>query len=754
MMRNLTVATRIAVGFAAMLLLLAIVAAAGVTGGWGAIASLEQLSAGSDVAVRLVTVDRNIVGLRRNVHAFTTSGQSSYLDRAKELEASLSDDLAFLSEKATDPAVRNKASHLSEQFRSYLAVFRRVVELRTERERLVRDGTDRLGAEETAAIDALLARVIAGPDAKLIAPVAAIGTAVTGARLSVLRFQGRMEQKEAEDAKARLATAQETLKELLARPLDPTLRTEIEAVDRLVGAYRAAFSRQAEVITTYDGLVNGTMATLANEFGINAREAAAAERAELAAVSEAAIAQLADSVSGQELLAAVAVVVGILAAWLIAIAITRPILRMTGSMAALAAGDLTVAIPALDRGDEIGAMARAVEVFKDNAVEKNRVEAAERLRIAEQRRTDEARRLREQMIAEDIARLVDAVARGDLQQRIACADKDGFYLTLSEGINRLTDTVAGVIADVSDVMASLASGDLSRRIAGDFQGAFERLKNDVNTTSETLATVAIRIGEATDTIAGASAEVALGNQDLSERTEQQASNLEQTAASMEQLGATVRTSADHAQRADRMAGEARTAAEEGGNLAQAAVQAMNEIEESSRKIGEIIGVIDEIAFQTNLLALNAAVEAARAGDAGRGFAVVAQEVRLLAQRSAQASKEIKALILRSGTQVQSGVGMVTKAGTALVGIVEGIRQVATLIGDIAIAIREQTVALDEINTAVAQLDDMTQKNASLVEETTAAAQSMSTEAERLREVVAFFHLAQAQEHAPGIRTAG
>ncbi|MEI7609234.1 MAG: methyl-accepting chemotaxis protein, partial [Rhodospirillaceae bacterium] len=320
------------------------------------------------------------------------------------------------------------------------------------------------------------------------------------------------------------------------------------------------------------------------------------------------------------------------------------------------------------------------------------------------------------------------------------AGKDGFYRTMSEGINRLTDTVQGAIADIARVIEALAEGDLNQRITKDYQGAFDDLKGNINATSFKLAEIVGQIGDATEAISQAAAEVSSGSADLAERTEQQASSLEETAASMEELGATVRTSAENAQRANTQASDARRAGEQGGVVANSAIDAMKSIADSSRKITDIIGVIDEIAFQTNLLALNAAVEAARAGDAGKGFAVVAQEVRVLAQRSAQASKEIKTLILDSDNQVQNGVEMVKKAGDSLAGIVGGVQQVATLISEMASAAAEQASALDEINSAVAAMDEMTQKNAALVEETTAAAQSMSGQAVDLRSLVSFFKI--------------
>jgi PAS domain S-box-containing protein len=363
--------------------------------------------------------------------------------------------------------------------------------------------------------------------------------------------------------------------------------------------------------------------------------------------------------------------------------------------------------------------------------------AARRAEEAE-RQSAEARRTRELAVAREISTLIGAVSKGDLSQRLETSNKDGFYRTMSEGINTLTDTMHAVVTDLGDVLGALARGDLTRRITKSYQGAFETVKSDVNTTSERLAEIVSRIGGATEAINHASAEVSAGSADLAERTEQQASSLEETAASMEQLSATVRTSAETSRRANQMVGDARQAAERGGVVAGSAIEAMKRIAEASRQITEIIGVSDEIAFQTNLLALNAAVEAARAGDAGKGFAVVAQEVRVLAQRSAQASKEIKTLILNSDHQVQNGVELVKKAGDSLTGIAQGVQQVATLIGDIAVASTEQASALDEINTAVASMDEMTQKNAALVEETSAAAQAMAQQAHELSTMMAFF----------------
>jgi methyl-accepting chemotaxis protein len=438
-------------------------------------------------------------------------------------------------------------------------------------------------------------------------------------------------------------------------------------------------------------------------------------------------------------------VLALVIAILITRSITRPVATLRQVMVRLAEGDHQVEVPFTGLTNEIGAMAATVQVFKETGIQKLHMDAAEKQRIDQERQAAAAQRDRERQIGQEIAALIAAVGEGDLTRRIDLAGKDGFYRAISEGVNRLTDTIEAIITDLTVVAEGLAEGDLSQRITKDYQGAFQKLKTDFNTTSNRLADIVDQITHATEAISAAAGEVSAGSADLSERTEQQASSLEETAASMEQLGATVRTSAENGQRANKMVGEARHAAEQGGVVAGSAIDAMKLIAEASRKITEIIGVIDEIAFQTNLLALNAAVEAARAGDAGKGFAVVAQEVRVLAHRSAQASKEIKTLILNSDNQVQSGVELVKKAGESLGGIAIGVQQVAALIGEMASASSEQATALDEINAAVSSMDEMTQKNAALVEETSAAANTMASQAADLRTLMAFF---QAEATAP------
>lgn len=341
-------------------------------------------------------------------------------------------------------------------------------------------------------------------------------------------------------------------------------------------------------------------------------------------------------------------------------------------------------------------------------------------------------------IQEDIERIVNAASDGDFTRRIDTTGKEGFIKAISEGVNQLCATTSGAIEDVAGVISTMAEGNLTKRVAGDYKGLFERLKTDTNATAGKLSDTVGNILQASQAITNAASEISAGSMDLSQRTEQQASSLEETAASMEELAATVKQNSESAQQANQVASGARETAEQGGKIASQAVEAMGRIEASSQKISDIIGVIDEIAFQTNLLALNAAVEAARAGDAGKGFAVVATEVRTLAQRSAQASKEIKSLIVDSSGQVKDGVRLVNDAGNALTEIVASVKKVAGIVSEIAAASAEQATGVEQVGSAVSQMDEMTQRNAALVEQSAAAARSLEEQATDLTNLMNFF----------------
>ncbi|MCD0277860.1 HAMP domain-containing protein [Xanthomonas melonis] len=336
--------------------------------------------------------------------------------------------------------------------------------------------------------------------------------------------------------------------------------------------------------------------------------------------------------------------------------------------------------------------------------------------------------------------LVQAAANGDFGVRGDTQRFEYDFRAMVEGLNQLMATADANLGALSTVLQAIAAGDLNVRMHGDFHGVFARMRDDANATVTQLADIVGRIQRSTDAINDAASEIAAGNQDLSQRTEQQAANLEETAASMEELTSTVRNNAEHARRANQLVVDAATVAAQGGEMVGQVVGTMAGIQAASRKIADIIGVIDGIAFQTNILALNAAVEAARAGEQGRGFAVVASEVRTLAQRSAGAAKEIKQLIDDSVNRVEHGNQLVGQTGRTMQQIVDSVQSVTTIMHEISDASQQQSQGIEQVGQTITQMDQTTQQNAALVEEATAAARAMEEQAQQLRDAVAVFQL--------------
>jgi len=398
---------------------------------------------------------------------------------------------------------------------------------------------------------------------------------------------------------------------------------------------------------------------------------------------------------------ALSLVVAVAAAVLSVVRITRPINNITKSMNDLAAGNNEAQIPYAGRHDEVGEMAAAVAVFRANAIEREQLERdaeANRSMSENERIAREEQKARE---AADVAFAVDGLAHG---------------------------------------LKSLSDGDMTYRLQQPFAGQLDQLRLNFNESVARLQHALQAVGENARMIDAGANEIRAAADNLSKRTEQQAASVEETAAALEEVTTAVKDSAVRAGEAGKLVDHTRTDAEQSGEIVRQAVNAMEAIEKSSNEIGNIIGVIDEIAFQTNLLALNAGVEAARAGDAGKGFAVVAQEVRELAQRSATAAREIKALISQSGVKVRDGVQLVDQTGKALETIVSNVQRINTNVASIVVSSREQSTGLSEINTSVNEMDQGTQQNAAMVEQTTAASYRLASQASALNELLAEFKL--------------
>ncbi len=478
----------------------------------------------------------------------------------------------------------------------------------------------------------------------------------------------------------------------------------IEPGERL-GADPATRPQAVELVRN-DGVADKAVEPVENAIEAITKHAEAQLATEAAAQKKTSLESTLALAIGILITAGIAVAGGLL----LTAAIAAPVTAMTNAMRRLASGDSTVEVPAQGRKDEIGHMAAAVAYFKDSEAEKVRIEAA----AAEHRRAADDERAANEAEKAEVARN-DAIA----------------------------------ITALNEALDHMASGDLTHRITTPFAPKAESLKANFNAAADRMQQAIQSINAATGGVNSGADEIAEASDNLSRRTEQQAASLEETAAALDEITATVRKTAAGAKEASQVVANARSDAERSGRIVSQAVAAMTEIETSSTQVGNIIGVIDEIAFQTNLLALNAGVEAARAGEAGRGFAVVAQEVRALAQRSADAAKEIKTLISTSTQQVGAGVDLVGQTGEALSRIVEQVASIDALMKEISASTTEQATGLNEVNGAVNQMDQVVQQNAAMVEEATAASHSLKNEAAALMELVGRFRVT---EGAPAVAT--
>ncbi len=613
------------------------------------------------------------------------------------------------------------------QVQAYEDGFKKVADLQAQRAALVTETLNPLGsgiAEELAGIGQAFEE--AGNTAAAFA-ASRMQFQMSNLRLSANKYL--LDNNEANYTAAMNAAAKvsEEAAKVGALIVDPGRAERFKAINSNIASYVDAFSKVHGVVTERNSVITGTM----DVAGPAVTSAVEDLKLELKKNQDTLGPMIADTMNNSVTTAAtiggVGIVLALTIAFLIARSITLPIGQITGAMGALAENKLDTVIPGLEHRSEIGLMAKAVDVFKQNAI-KIRDLAAQEAALQEKNAD----------LQSNIATVVDAAVAGDFTRRITKRYDNPDLDRFAANVNTLVESVDAGIAETGRVISALAKGDLTESMEGHYQGVFADLQTNVNETMSSLRTLMQEVRQSADAINGGADEIRQASNDLSRRTETQAASLEETSSALEEITVAVKTSTERAQDSSKMVTEARQFAEASSGVVGEATSAMSRIEQASNEITQIINVIDEIAFQTNLLALNAGVEAARAGEAGKGFAVVAQEVRELAQRSATAAKDIKTLITKSSHEVQTGVQLVSSTGQALSDIQAKVVGIASQVTSIATAAQEQSTGLSEVNMAVNQMDQMTQQNAAMVEEAAASTAKLAEETAHLRALVARF----------------
>ncbi len=645
----------------------------------------QQVQVHRDADRALLVLESQFLQNRRAEKDFLLRREETYAASHQEIAAKATETIATLGNLLDSQSTRAQLKLISEGYERYLGEFAAVAEANRS-----------LGLEPSAGKEGAMRAAVHTIEQALksVSDKGLLASMLTMRRHEkdfIMRRDHKYVEKHAEEVKAFAGFPAETFggKESQSKILAALQNYSVAFADyaALAENETALRTRMSETFSTVEPIFE-QMAT-----------AIAAEKVEAEAKS-ASMQAFVENIALGAILAAIAIIAATV--FLVGRTISKPIVATTRSMTRLAEGDTVSAIPYAGRKDEIGEMAGAVEIFRQAAIANQRLEAE----AAENRARAEAERARLQEEAE-------ASAQARLRQATS---------GLAGGLQRL------------------AAGDLAFQLNEPFAPDFEQLRHDLNSAVSRLGDALAAVADSSGSIDGGSREISESADDLSRRTEQQAASLEQTAAALDEITANVTSSTRRAEEARIVAGEANASAEKSGVVVASAVEAMRRIESSSGQISNIIGVIDEIAFQTNLLALNAGVEAARAGEAGKGFAVVAQEVRELAQRSAKAAKEIKELIRNSSVEVEGGVKLVRDTGQALKAIGEHVVTINQHMDAIALSAREQSVGLSEVNTAVNQMDQVTQKNAAMVEEANAASAQLANEAGRLRELITRFTL--------------
>ena len=663
---------------------------------------VSKASALSDNVIRALEISNNLQAIRRAILRYDFDADESSFEEAAHRETVTVDLLQAAA----------KATLSSERLTIYRNVEEIVVAMRAKREELGVAVKKMLESRETyfRAGDILtrdVADLLESARANSVDPTIIQGSTdlqayMFLARTSGLRFLASRDPKHLEAFKENIERVQAQIDLLGIVELPEDIHKHLDSAKASYLNYITMFNLTSTNLMKSDALYNGDVRKLAIESLDQTEKALNMLRQDFNLVQASTSARITDTINIQVIVGGGAFLLGSLLAFFMARGISNPLVRLCAAMKSLAAGQFNVVLPGLQSKDEIGDIARAVEAFKVKAEEKSRIEAEN---VRKQHEVEAERETR-----------------------------------AAEARQRLSDEQSGVVRRLAEALQSLAAGNLNVQLHDGFSETYAQIRDNFNEAVDRLRDTIGAVASSTGTLVEGMTEISAASNDLARRTEQQAAGLEETAAALDEMTATVKKSAEGAAHARSISAEADLNANQGAEIVGETVSAMDAIAKSSAQISQIIGVIDEIAFQTNLLALNAGVEAARAGDAGRGFAVVASEVRGLAQRSADAAKEIKGLISASAAQVGQGVKLVAQTGEALKRIVDQVKQINMVVADIAVGAKEQSIGLDEINRTVNQMDQMTQQNAAMAEESNASSNAMSEEAAQLSGLISQFQI--------------
>jgi methyl-accepting chemotaxis protein len=686
-------------------------------------------------------------------YRYELSGEAaaSTISNIEEIEALEADLADFI---AQDAAGRASISDVVAELSDYRRLFEESVSFQDEREALVAEAETQ-DAELAVQLDAIMSIARTSGDFDTLATVADAKDRALSAMIAFEHFLLGNDPEDFAAMERHLEAARAQLDLLAGGPGGTVSVAAMRALD-VLGAYAVAASGAREAILSRNA-VRGQLDSLSADVLARLNTALDVEVERQDALVARSRSVLRTTVV-LLLIISLAAVAGSLA---FAIASGRRVRSAIEASVAqtqeLANGNLDIRITDADKDHELGRLAKALEVFRTNAIAAKEAEArqreqerlqrerdAERDRreaeavAAQRRRAEEERRDVLARLQTSIGAVVDGAAAGDFSRRIEDRFAEPEFNRMAEAVNRLMTNVEVGVKEVARVMSTVAAGDLTERVTGSYSGLFAELQASVNETLTTLGRVVDDIAASCEALTTQASQMTEQSMELARRAEQQAASLEETSAAMEEIAATARSSAEGAASANGFAAKATGRVDEAGRVVASAVGAMGDIRAASARIGEIVSVIEGIAFQTNLLALNASVEAARAGSAGKGFAVVATEVRALAQRSSAASHDIKTLIDESAAQVNRGVVLVEETGTTLKEIVEGVRQMAGSLGELVTAGKEQASGVQEVTTAISQLDVITQKNAALADQSRDLAGDLKARAQAMEGLVGTF----------------